>query len=191
VRSEFDRQGALDWESFLTLRAKELRPRARLIVVLPGVGEDGMTGLEALFDHANETLAEMVEEGTINGSERAAMVVGAYPRPERDLLAPFAHDGVFHDLIVETSEMFALPDAAWSAYEDDGNKQALAAKQALFFRSVFAPSLGSALDRGHSGDGEALRIFGDRLESGLKRHLASQPAAMHSLVQAIVLAKQD
>jgi hypothetical protein len=40
-----------------------------------------------------------------------------------------------------------------------------------------------------SGDAEALRIFGDHLEAGLKRRLASQPAAMHSFVQTIVLAK--
>jgi hypothetical protein len=38
------------------------------------------------------------------------------------------------------------------------------------------------------GDTEALRIFGDHLEAGLKRRLASQPTAMHSLVQTIVLA---
>jgi hypothetical protein len=191
VRAEFDRQAAQDWESFLALRAKELRPGGRLVVVLPGVSEDGVTGFEALFDHANETLAEMVEEDTITARERAAMVVGAYPRPKRELLAIFARDSVFRGLTVESSEMFALQDTAWTAYEHDGNKQALAAKQALFFRSVFTPSLGSALDRVRSGDSEALRIFGDRLESGLKRHLSSQPAAMHSLVQTVVLAKQD
>jgi hypothetical protein len=33
-------------------------------------------------------------------------------------------------------------------------------------------------------------VFGDRLEQGLKRRLASQQAAMHSLVQTTVLAKQ-
>jgi S-adenosylmethionine-dependent carboxyl methyltransferase len=191
ARAEFDRQATQDWQLFLLLRAKELRPGARLVLVLPGVGEDAVTGLEALFDHANTTLAEMVEEGAITAGERAAMVVRAYPRPKVDLLAPFAHDDAFHGLRVEGSEMFALPDTAWTAYEQDGDEQALAAKQALFFRSVFTPSLASALDRARSGDGDELRIFGDRLESGLKRHLASQPAAMHSLVQVIVFAKQN
>ena len=33
IRSEFDRQGAKDWEAFLSLRAKELRPGGRLVVV--------------------------------------------------------------------------------------------------------------------------------------------------------------
>ena len=35
VRAEFDRQGVQDWETFLSLRAKELRPGGRLVVVLP------------------------------------------------------------------------------------------------------------------------------------------------------------
>jgi hypothetical protein len=190
VRAEFVRQDAQDWESFLSLRSKELRPGARLIVVLPGVDDDGLTGLEPLFDHGNATLAEMVEEGAITASERAAMVVVAYPRPKRDVLSPFARNGTFQSLTVEGFEMLPLQDAAWTEYERDGNKEALATKRALFFRSVFTPSLGSTLARARSDDGEALRIFGDRLEAGLKRRLATQPAAMHTVVQVIVLAKQ-
>ncbi len=191
VRAEFDRQAAHDWVSFLQLREKELRPGARLVVVLPGVDDEGVTGLETLFDHANETLAEMAKEGSITASERAAMVVGAYPRPKRDVLSPFARNGNFQRLTLESCETHPLQDAAWTEYERDGNKEALATKRALFFRSVFTPSLGSALAQANSGDAEALRLFGDRLEAGLKRRLATHPVAMHTLVQAIVLAKRN
>ena len=86
--------------------------------------------------------------------------------------------------------MLPLQDAAWIEYERDGNKEALAAKRALFFRSVFMPSLGSALADVRSGDAEALRVFADRLEAGLKRRLTMEPTALHTLVQVIVLAKQ-
>jgi SAM dependent carboxyl methyltransferase len=191
VRAEFDRQGAQDWKSFLWLRAKELRPGARLLVVLPGVDDNGVAGFEPLFDHLNATLADMVEIGAITTDERAAMVVAAYPRRKRDLLAPFASNGMFQGLTVEGFEMFALQDAAWADYERDGNKEAWAAQHASFFRSAFTPSLGSALAHVRSDDAEALRIFGDRLEDGLKRRLATNPAALHSIVQAVVLAKQD
>jgi hypothetical protein len=61
----------------------------------------------------------------------------------------------------------------------------------LFFRSIWMPSLGSALDRVRSGDAEALRIFADHLEAGLKRRLASHPVPMRPLVQTIVLAKRS
>jgi SAM dependent carboxyl methyltransferase len=191
VRAEFDRQAEQDWELFLWQRAKELRPGGRLVVVLPGLDDDGHTEIEPLFDHLNATLAEMVEEGAITASERAAMVVAAYPRRKRDLLAPFVCNGRFQGLTVEGFEMLALPDAAWTGYERDENKEAWAAKHASFFRSAFTPSLGSALVRVRSGDVDALCIFGDRLEAGLKRRLTTEPTALHSLVQVIVLAKRE
>jgi len=190
VRDEFDRQAAKDWESFLSLRARELRPGGRLVVVLPALPDVGLSGFESIMDEANAVLGEMVADGSITSEERAGMVLGSYPRRKRDLLAPFANDGNFQNLTVEAIEMFNLRDAAWADYERDGNKDALATKHSLFFRSIFMPSLASALDRVRSGDADAVRIFGDRLAAGLKRHLASQPRAMHSLVQTIVLTKR-
>jgi hypothetical protein len=190
LRAEFDRQGAEDWQAFLSLRARELRPGGRLVVVLPALADDGLSGFENIMDQANAVLAEMVAAGAIAAEERARMVLGSYPRRKSDLLAPFAHDGQFQHLTVEDFEMSELRDAAWTDYERDGNREALASSHALFFRSVFMPSLGSALARVRSGDAEALHIFGDHLEAGLKRRLVAQPTAMHSLVQTIVLAKR-
>jgi hypothetical protein len=190
VRAEFARQGAQDWEAFLSLRARELRPGGRLVVVLPALADDGLSGFENIMDQANAVLGEMVIAGAITAEERTRMVLRAYPRRKADLLAPFPHDGHFQHLTVEDFEMSVLTDAAWNEYERDGNKENLATKHALFFRAVFMPSLASALTRVRAGDAEALRIFGDRLEVGLKQRVASQPAAMHSLVQTIVLAKR-
>jgi SAM dependent carboxyl methyltransferase len=189
-RAEFERQGAQDWESFLSLRAGELLPGGRLVVVLPGIAENGLSGFEGIVNHANEVLAEMAEEGAITAAERARMVSGSHPRRKADLLAPFTQNGRFLDLTVEAVDESVLTDSAWTDYERDGDSKALAAKHALFFRSVFMPSLASALTRVRIGDAEALTAFGDRLEDGLKRRLAKQPAAMHSFVHTIVLAKQ-
>jgi hypothetical protein len=189
VRTEFQRQGAEDWKSFLSLRASELRPGGRLVVVLPGLDDGGVSGFEDLFDHANAVLAEMVDDGTILPEERARMVLGACPRRKCDLLAPFAHDRQFGELVVEHCETYVLPDAAWIEYERDGNKEALASKHALFFRSVFTPSLASALARGR--EARTHLAFGDRLESGLKQRLSSEAAALHSFAQVIVLARRE
>ena len=190
VRAEFDRQAAKDWEVFLSLRARELRPGGRLVVVLPALPEDGSSGFQNIMDQANAVLGEMVADGAITSEERTRMVIGSYPRRKRDLLAPFERDGRFQGLSVEDIEISELPDAAWTDYEQDGNKEALATKHALFFRAIFMPTLASALDRMREGDAEALRVFGDHLEAGIKRRLASQPTAMHSIVQTIVLAKR-
>src|SRR6266436_5803255 len=74
VRTEFDRQGVQDWEAFLSLRATELRGGGHLIVVVPGVYENGATGFEGIMHHANEVLVEMVTEGAITAEECARMV---------------------------------------------------------------------------------------------------------------------
>jgi len=189
VRAEFENQAATDWEAFLSLRARELRPGGRLVVVLPALADDRSSGFENIMNQANAVLGEMVTDGAISPEERARMVIGSYPRRKSELLAPFEREGHFQNLSLEEIEVFDLPDAAWADYERDGNKEALATKHALFFRAIFMPTLASALDRVRSGDADAPRVFGDRLETGLKRRLASQPTPAHSLVQTIVLAK--
>jgi hypothetical protein len=190
VRAEFDRQGAQDWEAFLSLRAMELRGRGHLIVIVPGVHEDGLTGFEGVMDHANQVLVDMVKVGEITTEERARMVVGVWPRRKQELLAPFSHDGRFQNLTVERSETSLLADPWWRDYERDGDHEALATRHALFFRTIFVPTLASALTRVRAGDTVAFRAFADRVETGLRRRLAMQPAPLHSVVETIVVAKQ-
>jgi SAM dependent carboxyl methyltransferase len=184
----FARQAAEDWEAFLSLRAGELRPGGRLVVALPALNDDGVSGLEDLMDHANTVLAEMVYEGALRAEERERMVLGSYPRRRCDLLAPFQASGQFEDLRVESCDLFPLADALWADYERDGDNEALATRQARFFRSIFVPSLALSLNQAY--DAEQRRIFADRFEHGLKRRLATQPAPLHSFVQALVVAKR-
>jgi hypothetical protein len=189
VREEFYQQGARDWESFLSVRASELVPGGRLVVVLPGIAEDGFSGFEKVMDHANAVLAEMEKDGAIAAEERARMVIGSHPRRMSDLRAPFAKNKPFENLSVEAFDESVVTDLAWTEFEKNGDTKTLATKHALFFRSVFAPSLAVALTRVRAGDADALGAFGDRLESGLRRRLESQPEPMHSFVHTIVLAK--
>ena len=191
VRADFERQAAKDWEAFLSLRARELRPGGRLVVVLPALADDGHVGLENIFQQANAVLTEMVAEGVITPEERSRMVVGSYPRRKHELLAPFATNGEFQQLTVDHCEMYELPDEAWSDYQRNGDRVALSSKHALFFRSIFVPSLASALVRVRDGDSEAVVAFSDQIEQRLKRRLASQPAPVHSFVQTIVFAKPN
>jgi SAM dependent carboxyl methyltransferase len=186
VREAFERQAADDWKFFLSLRAAELHLGGRLVVVLPGLNDDGGAGFEPLFRQANEALAEMVVEGTISAEERAAMVLGAYPRRRSELLAPFNTDGQFCRLTVDRCELSGLPDAAWTDYERDANKELLVNRQVGFFRAIFGPSLAGAI-----ADEKKRNVFPDLLEKKLKRRLADCPVPFHSFVQTIVLAKQS
>ena len=189
ARSEFERQAAEDWEAFLSLRSRELRPGGRLVVVVPGLADDGSTGFNHLVDEANAVLKEMVDDSLITADERLRMTLGVYPRRKRDLLAPFSKTGKFEQLTAEVCEMSQHPDASWLECERDGDKATLITKHVLFARSILLPSLASALAQVRAGDTEAIGVFGDQLEERLKRRLANRPAATHSFVQTIVLAK--
>jgi hypothetical protein len=186
VREAFARQAADDWRFFLSLRASELRAGGRLVVVLPALNDEGLSGFEPLFRDANSALAEMVAEGTITDEECARMALGTYPRRTCELLAPFHADGQFLDLSVEHCELFGLPDAAWIDYQRDANKELLANRHAGFFRSIFVPSLASVLT--NSGNRQA---FADAMDQKLKRRMVDQPAPLHSFVQTMVLAKES
>jgi hypothetical protein len=188
VRAAWERQGAEDWETFLSLRAFELRPGGCLVLSVPGADEHGASVFERVLDHANAELATMVDERAITSEERRRMALNVWPRRMSDLMAPFA-GGRFNSLALEATETRLLQDSAWVAYEKDHDAQALATKHAMFFRAVFAPTLASYLDAAHAGDHGATAVFAERLTSGLKRRLAANPAHINSLVQILLVAK--
>jgi hypothetical protein len=188
VRAEFDRQASQDWEAFLSLRATELRATGRLVVALPALDHDGTIGFASMMDHANAQLFDLVRMGVISAEERSHMTIAACPRREQDLLAPFARDGLFQGLAVEHSSTLSVPDPAWIEFQQDGDAGTFASKRAAFFRAVFIPSLSQALapTRGV----EERQMFADRLEEGVQRRIASEPASLENMVGIIVLKKQ-
>lgn len=190
ARAQFEHQAAQDWQAFLALRARELRSGGRLLVVLPGAADDGSTGFESLFDNASAVLEEMVADGVLTSEERARMVVPSHPRRRRDLLEPFESGGEFQKLAVEDFVMSEVADSAWDQYERDGDKDAVINKRALFFRSVFVPSLACALNHARLREGEGSDVFADELEKRLKPRLASHLTPMNSFVQTILLVKE-
>jgi hypothetical protein len=188
VRAEFDRQAARDWEAFLTLRAAELRAGGRLVVALPALDHDGTIGFASMMNHANAELFDLVATGAITADERGRMTIAACPRREKDLLAPFGLDGLFHGLAVEHSSTLSVPDVAWIEFQRDGEAAAFASKRAGFFRAVFVPSLAQALAPTRSA--EERREFVDRLEEGVRRRIASAPAGLQNKVGIVVLNKK-
>jgi len=183
----FENQAAEDWKTFLALRARELRPGGRLVVVLPGVDDDGSFPLIRLFDEANNALGEMVIDGVITADQRAHMVLSAYPRRRQDLLAPFTDGASFEGLTVQHCELSNLHDIGWEDFQSTGDSDAWAGKHARFFRSTFVPSLASVL-RSDFTTTDHVR-FADDLEARLRLHLAQKAAPIQTFVQTLVLAK--
>jgi hypothetical protein len=188
ILEAFDKRADEDWQCFLSLRAKELREGGRLVIVVAARGDDGLHGLEPLMDHANAVLLEMVEDNTILAAERERIVLPAHPKSLRDLLAPFARDAPFHGLVVEHCEVFAGPDPAWEAFQLHRDAKLMAMHRAGFFRAAFGPTFAGALDHNRSA---ADRVaFSDRLEQGLMRRVADDPAQMRLVIGVMMIAKE-
>ncbi len=185
ARAAFERQGAEDWETFLSMRAREMRPGARLVVVLPTTPDSGRHTFAEFMNVANTALEEMVHDGVITAEERRYMVLLSYARRKEELLSPFTRDGQFHRLHVEACEIQPIADPVWLDYQRDGDQHALARGQARFFRAVFTPSLAAGLD------GNRQAGFGEELQERMMRRLMKDPTPAESAVQTIVLAKLE
>jgi hypothetical protein len=188
IKAEFDRQAASDWKAFLACRAVELRPGGRLVVAVPALAPDGSTAFASIMNVANTVLSDLVAAGVISAEERARMTLATYPRREQDLLAPFAQNGQFGGLHVEYCSTAGAPDTAWITYERDKDATELASKRALFFRTIFVPSLAQALTPSRTLAEK--QAFYNRVEEGLRERLAGDPRRVDHLVGIIVVAKQ-
>ena len=182
ARAIYARQAAEDWENFLALRASELRPGGRLVVVCPGVGD-----CQTIADHVDPVIADMVNEGAISADERARMVIASWQRSESEYRAPFHRDGRFRNLNIEHCESVPRTDQIWEQYQRNGDVETFAAKQSAHFRATFVPSLAAVLTR--ADDAEARRAFADRIEDGLKQRLLREPTPYSARVDTIVVAK--
>jgi hypothetical protein len=188
LRAKFERQAAEDWETFLKLRAQELRPGGRLVVVLPSSPDDGKSQIHVGMNHINAVLATLVADGTIAAKERERMILLSYPRRTAELLAPFTRRGRFESLVAKECEVLKVPDPGWANYQRDHDRIKIATKHTGFFRATFMPSLASALAPG--GGAEGRQLFIDRLADGLMKRLVEEPAPLDLLVQVIILAKE-
>ncbi|MFM0340203.1 class I SAM-dependent methyltransferase [Paraburkholderia fungorum] len=185
----FREQGKRDWQKFLSLRAAELRPGGRLVVVLPGADDDGRTGFEPLMNDANDVLTQMADEGALTEDERAHMVLATFGRPLHELLTAFAIGGRFCALSVEHCERLPLPDAVWDDFLQDGDGERMVSRYASFFRCTFVPSLFLALAQ--PDDAQRKGELSDRFEHLLKERLGARREPIRSQVQMIVFARDS
>jgi len=145
------RAGAADWDAFLTARAAEMLPGARLVVVVGAAHGDGSTrrsGAERAMDAVADGVAALVARGTVTEQERAAMTIPAWYRTEAEWRAPFVDRP---DLVLEQLELLDLGDPLWAQTRAGGatapatdpttDPADYAATVAAALRVSFGPSL--------------------------------------------------
>jgi hypothetical protein len=188
AREAFDAQAATDWLTFLSLRAHELRPTGRLVILTPSVDENGLNGAELLYDIANDSIAELVARGTISETERARMVVPGRQRGRDQLLAPFAATGSFAGLTVEHCELYQPPESAWEAYRTHCDATVLATARARTVRSIFMPTLVAALDDTRTQSDRL--AFANALEAAMVSRFTAELHEINGWFAIIVVARQ-
>ena len=142
----FAAQAKQDWERFLLLRATELRPGGRLVILMIGADEHGHCGGEGLVNLANTVLQEMVEDGQLHPEEYEAMAIPVYFRNLSECGEPFSSGTVGEHLILEESSLVVLPDPLWDEFQKTGDAEAFASGQTGFFRAWSETSLFGVLD---------------------------------------------
>ncbi|MDD7940133.1 hypothetical protein PHK61_17055 [Actinomycetospora lutea] len=136
------RAGAADWSAFLTARAAEMLPGARLVVVVGaahGQGRARRSGAERAMDEVARGLQDLVDRGIVTDAERAAMTIPAWYRTEAEWEAPFTAGG---DLVLEQLRFVDLGDPLWQQTGGEGYADTVAAA----LRVSFGPSLLQGLD---------------------------------------------
>jgi hypothetical protein len=187
TRAEFHRQAAEDWEQFLLMRGRELRPGGRLAVMTMAVDENGEFGYRPLLKAMYGALVEMADSGFINSEELSSMVIPTVGRSREDLLAPFGESGRFGGLQVKEAEVFLGEDHIWSEFEQHGDACVFGSKWAAFSRASVFPTLAESLD----GGGDSRRYaFIDRLEADTASRLAAAPERMLIPLGKVLVAKE-
>lgn len=189
IRAAYARQSAQDWADFLTARGAEMRPGARLVVVVPAADDDGSAGYRPMFDAAWAGLRELVRHGVLEQDEAARMGMPHYGRSADELAAPFGGDGLCAGLSIEHLEMFISPDEFFSDYQYSKDARTFGARWAAIFAAGAFPSLATGLDSGPD-DPRTAMVF-ERLEADIAARLASAPEPLRIPVANVVLRRTD
>ncbi|HUC19236.1 MAG TPA: hypothetical protein VMA37_16270 [Acetobacteraceae bacterium] len=188
ARALYAGQAAEDWRQFLLHRGHELRPGGRLVIITMALDEEGGFGYRPLLEAINAALMDMVADGSVRADEALRMAIPTMSRSRADFMAPFAANGRFAGLAIETLEMFHGEDRLWTEFERSQDAGAFGAGWASFMRAAVARTLAAELDGGHEDPRAA--AFIDRMESGVARRMEAAPEQLVIPLAKMTLVKE-
>jgi hypothetical protein len=187
ARSAFAQQTGEDWQMFLTMRSRELRPDGRLVVLTMATDDSGDFGYRPVVDALYGALLDMVDHGLIGKEEFRRMVIPTVGRTRAQFMEPFAKGGCFQNLSIENFELFHGEDRIWTQFEASGDAHAFGAQWAAFCRASVFPTLAASLD-GAPDSALSVKFF-DELETGVTARLAVAPVRMTIPLAQMMLVK--
>ncbi len=184
----YTRQAADDWIAFLTARSREMVPGGRLVVLTMAQG-DGDCSFQPLLEAIDAELWAMTAEGVVSRDEVLRMAIPSVGRTEAQLTAPFAPKNSFSGLTVEHLEIFDAEDQYWTKFQKGRDAATFVGKWMEFVRTSAFPALRSALDGGP--ETPHAQRFIERLESGLRERLESDPKPVRIRLAKLLLDKSS
>ncbi len=169
----FLEQARRDWRRFLDLRATELRPGGRMVVVVATVDDDGVCGGEQALVGLDEALRAEVAAGALSPGEADAVTVPNFFLSRAELEAPFAEPALAGRVRLVEHVRIVSPDPLWDAFERSRDAGALAAAFAGWVRAFSQSSLLAALSPAR-GDAER-RELADRLYGAVEAGVRANP----------------
>ena len=181
VRAAAQRQSALDWKSFLTARASELRTGGKLLcLIIVDTGE--RVNSDLLWQHLWDVIVEACRDGLLTTQQQLQLTLPIWYRSIAELKAPFGAENLFASLQLEHIEATVAPDPFWDEFEKNGDAAQFGRSWANTMRAISAPTILAAL-----GDDRSDLL--DAICARYAARIAAKPVRYDWNLAAVVLAK--
>ena len=181
VRAAASQQSALDWESFLSARASELRNGGRLLcLIIVDTGDRVNSNL--LWQHLWDAIVEAARDGLLTTQQQLHITLPIWYRSMAELKAPFGAGNQFAGLQLEHVEATTAPDPFWAEFEETGDAGQFGRSWVNTMRAISAPTILAAL-------GEDRSDLLDDICARYAARVAAKPVRYDWNLAAVVFAK--
>ncbi|MDB5312346.1 MAG: hypothetical protein JWO38_6548 [Gemmataceae bacterium] len=163
----FTRQAEQDLVRFLTCRARELVPGAKLLLAGPG-DTDQARLCDGILDVHNDACLDLVTAGRLERERYERLTMPCYYRTVAEMLAPLEREDspVRGAFAVDRAEALEVPTPYLVEFLRGGDVAAYAGAYTGFLRAVSEPVVRAALDR-PEGEGGIVESLYERIRARL------------------------
>lgn len=184
VISAVREQQAQDWERFLALRSREMRPGAKLLAGFTARTAD-VTGWEWLLGELWSAVCDMTTEGWLSEPERKRLTIPIGLRTLAEIERPFVRAGRFADLALDHLELIKLTDPFWEQFDRTGDASAFAKHHADMTQAWCAPTIARLIEPSREPG-----AFVNELFARFEHRLSQRPGPHEPYLAAVLVSKR-
>lgn len=169
ARQTWREAAAEDWNTFLRMRATELRSGGEMVVTTLVSGSNYLDWMALIEAGAADALAA----GSIRNDEYEAMAIPTYIREADEFFGPIDNDGL--PLRLVDSTVATAADPAYESFRQHGDPVRYSREAVAAYRAWSEPAMMSGIDAGRSS--EERSIIADALYEHTRVRLEATPTA--------------